>query len=189
VHLLNLLCMLEFYTALLVYLFFLASWWSYTFKPFSNLHFLDLAFFYSRDFFGIGFYCTVTIVYRCQMYCISEGELYPESLLYVRQSTTTCVTNNMFHFIKVQPSTEVVHVVQLVTHWCSGMYSKLQVYVKLKQCRTSIYMTSEVQKQQCAASRKYVYSSKEPTTAIVSTKQPYIASCKKPCIQCTKNSE
>jgi len=31
---------------------------------------------------------------------------------HVRQSTTTCVTNSMFHFIKVQHSTEEVHVVQ-----------------------------------------------------------------------------
>jgi len=39
VYLLNLLCMLEFYTALLVYLFFLASaQWFHNFKSFSNLH-------------------------------------------------------------------------------------------------------------------------------------------------------
>jgi len=45
VYLLKLLCMLEFYTALLVYLFFLASQWFHTFKSFSNLHFLGPAFF------------------------------------------------------------------------------------------------------------------------------------------------
>jgi len=49
---LNLLCMLEFYTTLLVYLF---SQWFHTFKSFSNLHFLGLAFFYIRDVFGIGY--------------------------------------------------------------------------------------------------------------------------------------
>jgi len=36
--------MLEFNTALLVYLFFLASQWFHTFKSLSNLHFLGLAF-------------------------------------------------------------------------------------------------------------------------------------------------
>jgi len=43
----NFLCTLEFYTTLLVYLFFLASQWFHTFKSFSNynLHFLGLAFF------------------------------------------------------------------------------------------------------------------------------------------------
>jgi len=42
------------------------------------------------------------------------------SYVLVRQSTTTCVRNNMFHlkYWKLQHSTEVVHVVQLVTHWC-----------------------------------------------------------------------
>jgi len=51
--------MLEFYTALLIYLFFLASQGFHTFKLFSNLHTLGLAFFYSRDVFGI-FNFTVT---------------------------------------------------------------------------------------------------------------------------------
>jgi len=46
--------MLEFYTALQVYLFFLASQWFHTFKSFNNLHFLGLAFFYIIDAFGIG---------------------------------------------------------------------------------------------------------------------------------------
>jgi len=45
--------MLEFYTALLVYLFFLASQWFNTFKSFSNLHFLGLTFFTAEMFFGI----------------------------------------------------------------------------------------------------------------------------------------
>jgi len=35
--------------------FFLASQWFHTFKSFSNLHFLGLAFFYIRDVFGIGY--------------------------------------------------------------------------------------------------------------------------------------
>jgi len=47
VYLRNLLCMLEFYTTLL---FFLASQWFHTFKSFSNLHFLGLAFFTSEMF-------------------------------------------------------------------------------------------------------------------------------------------
>jgi len=51
VYLLNLLCMLEFYTALPVYLFFLASQWFHTFKSFSNLYFLGLAFFFTSDMF------------------------------------------------------------------------------------------------------------------------------------------
>jgi len=34
--------------------FFLASQRFHTFKSFSNLHFLGLAFFYIRDVFGIG---------------------------------------------------------------------------------------------------------------------------------------
>jgi len=53
VYSLNLHCMLEFYTTLLVYLYFLASQWFHTFKSFSNLHFLGLPFFYIRDVFGI----------------------------------------------------------------------------------------------------------------------------------------
>jgi len=59
VYLLNLLCMLEFYTTLLVYLFF--SQWFHTFKLFNNLHFLGLAFFYIRDVFGIGYMYTAVI--------------------------------------------------------------------------------------------------------------------------------
>jgi len=59
VYLLNLLCMLEFYTTLMIYVFFLASQWFHTFKLFSNLHFLGLAFFYNKDVFGKGSYTTL----------------------------------------------------------------------------------------------------------------------------------
>jgi len=52
VYLLNLLCILELYTGLLVYLFFLASQWFHTFKLFSNLHFLGLTFFTSEMFWN-----------------------------------------------------------------------------------------------------------------------------------------
>jgi len=48
--------MLEFYTALPVYLFLLASQWFHTFELFSNLHFLGLTFFFSGDVFGIGYH-------------------------------------------------------------------------------------------------------------------------------------
>jgi len=55
--------MLEFYTTLLIYLFFLVSQWFHTFKSFSNLHFLGIAFFYIKDVFGIGNILLATMHY------------------------------------------------------------------------------------------------------------------------------
>jgi len=42
--------MLEFYATLQIYLFFLASQWFHTFKSFSNVHFLSLAYFTAEIF-------------------------------------------------------------------------------------------------------------------------------------------
>jgi len=57
-----LLCMLEFYTTLLVYLFFLAWQWFHTFKSFSNLHFLVLTFFLHQRCFWNRIYVTCSSI-------------------------------------------------------------------------------------------------------------------------------
>jgi len=74
--------MLEFYTILLVYLFFLVSQWFHTFKSFSNLHFLGPAFFLHQRFFGIGLPLTI-VHFNCYFTALSRSD--PES-----EVTITC---------------------------------------------------------------------------------------------------
>jgi len=80
--------MLEFYTTLLVYLFFLASQWFHTFKSFSNLHYLGLTFFYIRDFFGIGYLLQVFTITDLKFGMLYD-HFYAENLWFLA-STPWC---------------------------------------------------------------------------------------------------